>query len=57
MKLNQMCLRYNDLFYAVASIAEDNDLHTVDDLCDFLEQNPDLTFNIKSYSRGESNNK
>lgn len=55
MKIETVELKFDDLFYAIAGIAEDNDLQTVDDLCDFLEQNPDNVFNINKCVRGGDN--
>lgn len=45
----------SDVFAIVAGISEDNDLHTVDDLCNYLEQNGERVHSITKYTRGESN--
>lgn len=54
MKKQEIVINYQDLFHAVVEISQDNNLHTVDDLTEFLEQNPDTGFFLTKVIRGES---
>lgn len=54
MKRVGTSISFDDLFAIVAGIAEDNELHTVDDLCDHLEQNSNEVYTVTRYARGES---
>lgn len=54
MKRIETSISFADLSVIVAGIAEDNELHTVDDLYDYLEQNDHEVYTVIRYSRGES---
>lgn len=54
MKRVETSISFSDLFTIVAGIAEDNELHTVDDLCDYLEQNDHEVYRVIRHTRGES---
>lgn len=42
-------ITFDDLFFAVTAISEDEEITFIDDLVDYLEQNPNSVFTITKY--------
>lgn len=49
MLKKEINVTFDDLFFAVVTISEDEEITDINDLTDYLEQNPNNVFTITKY--------